>query len=608
MGDDDINDVVVAATGQQMNPQNATIIEFDFTPYLDHITFPFVFASEEYGTYQCEFSDAFAFLLTNNSTNTTTNLALVPGTDDPISVVTIRDGLYNAFCDPPLDSNVEYFDNYYGDLGVPAIAAPVNFNGTTVKMTAESDVTIGQLYHIKLVIADRNDSAFDSAIFIGKFTIGNPPELGEDLLLSSGNAVCDGEAIVLDANVPNPANYTFVWSDLNGVIPNETGSTLSVTTSGTYSVAAQQIGVPCIQTDTKVVEYYVEPAPGAPATLSKCVNTATAVFNLTDNEMALSVPYTTPHDFKYYLLESDALANADNNITTSTAFEGTDGQTIYVRVNNTATGCNHVVSFQLQITDPPIGTFTYPGTPYCSNGTDPLPTLDGVAGVFSEATGDLIIDATTGLVDLSSPEGTYTVRNTITASGGCAEVIAETTIVITKLPVATFAFAVEYCKNEANPTPTFTGDGVAGIFSAPTGLVFIDTTTGEIDLGGSDAGTYLITNTIAAANGCGEVTATFSVTITALPVAAFNYGTTGIFCSDGGSAAPTFTGGGVAGNFTANPSTLLIDASTGVINLASPQGIYIITNDVNAGICGFATATATITINAPLSGEISYVG
>ena len=47
---------------------NATILEFDFIPLTNIMNFDFVFASEEYGAYQCEFSDAFAFLKrTSNS-------------------------------------------------------------------------------------------------------------------------------------------------------------------------------------------------------------------------------------------------------------------------------------------------------------------------------------------------------------------------------------------------------------------------------------------------------------------------------------------------------------------------------------------------------------
>ncbi|MDO5636283.1 MAG: choice-of-anchor L domain-containing protein [Myroides sp.] len=124
--------------------QNATVLEFDFVPYTDAISFSFIFASEEYGGAQCAFSDAFAFFLTNTVTNVTTNLALIPNTNLPISVTTIRDNANNAGCS---SENEEYFDSF--NVGT---ASAINFRGQTVKMLAASEVVPFNTYHIKLVI------------------------------------------------------------------------------------------------------------------------------------------------------------------------------------------------------------------------------------------------------------------------------------------------------------------------------------------------------------------------------------------------------------------------------------------------------------------------
>jgi len=79
--------------------RNASIIEFDFVPLTTTMSFDFLFASEEYGGFQCDFADAFAFFLTNTTAGTSsTNLALVPLTTSPISVLTIRDMAYNGSC------------------------------------------------------------------------------------------------------------------------------------------------------------------------------------------------------------------------------------------------------------------------------------------------------------------------------------------------------------------------------------------------------------------------------------------------------------------------------------------------------------------------------
>ena len=56
------------------------------------MSFRFIMASEEYdgntgGNFECDYSDVFGFFLTDENGNTT-NLAVLPGTDTPISVTT----------------------------------------------------------------------------------------------------------------------------------------------------------------------------------------------------------------------------------------------------------------------------------------------------------------------------------------------------------------------------------------------------------------------------------------------------------------------------------------------------------------------------------------
>ncbi len=66
--------------------------------------------------------------------------------------------------------------------------------------------------------------------------------------------------------------------------------------------------------------------------------------------------------------------------------------------------------------------------------------------------------------------------------------LLRSSITITALPVATFSYAASpYCQNAANPSPTFSGGGVAGTFSSTAGLVFVSTATGQVDLAASTA-------------------------------------------------------------------------------------------------------------------------
>jgi hypothetical protein len=130
LGDDDL-EKTMATAGIPLVSTNATVLEFDFIPITDKFSFDFLFASEEYGNSQCNFSDAFAYLLTNTVTGVTTNLAIVPSTNNPISVFTVRDNAYNSTCS---SANENFFDNYYG--GALAAGAATNFEGNTTKMTA----------------------------------------------------------------------------------------------------------------------------------------------------------------------------------------------------------------------------------------------------------------------------------------------------------------------------------------------------------------------------------------------------------------------------------------------------------------------------------------
>ena len=109
-----------------------------------------------------------AFILTDQSTGISQNLAVLPGTTTPIEVTNIRPeviGQCNAV-------NEEFFDQYNFEPvanpnvnTIPAAEAPIDFNGQTIQLTATATVVSGNDYTIKLVVADESDTAFDMAVF-----------------------------------------------------------------------------------------------------------------------------------------------------------------------------------------------------------------------------------------------------------------------------------------------------------------------------------------------------------------------------------------------------------------------------------------------------------
>ena len=309
-GDGDLEAFIPGLNAGDTN--NASIIEFEFVPVSNSMSFDFIFAAEEYGTFQCTFTDAFAFLLTDSAGNTT-NLAIVPGTEDPISVLTVRDDQYNGACE---SVNEEWFANYYGPGGLPPLTSPTNFIGHTEVMTASATVIPNEVYTIKLVVADDGDTIYDSAVFIdgGSFDIGQL-DLGEDILVSSGNALCEGQEIVLDAGAL-PNNSTIEWFMDGTLMEGETGVTLTVTETAFYSAIITVDNTDCSYGDDILVEFFQSPviSPVEDAII-KCANEGyTLEVNIENSDQLNSLTYIwtldgidlqTGTENTYYLDEMD---------------------------------------------------------------------------------------------------------------------------------------------------------------------------------------------------------------------------------------------------------------------------------------------------------------
>jgi len=145
-------------------------------------------------------------------------------------------------------------------------------------------------------------------------------------------------------------------------------------------------------------------------------------------------------------------------------------------------------------------TISYPSSAFCDTASDPSPTVSGNvgAGTFSSTTGLVFVNNSTGVVDISNTvTGTYTITYTDTNSA-----VATTPLEVVLSDNATFSYsASSFPQDGSNPTPTTVLAG--GTFTSGSGLVFVDTTTGEINLSASTIGSYTITyNTSSVGNLC----------------------------------------------------------------------------------------------------------
>jgi gliding motility-associated-like protein len=326
-------------SGQTDNITDVAFLEFDFTPISNSFSFDFLFASNEYGQYQCGFSDVFAFVLTNLNTGVSTNLAVIPGTSTPVTVKNIRDSANNVSPSNCASINPNFFGVY--NVNNPG-ASTLNMRGHTIVMNTSSVVIPNTPYKIRLMIGDYYDSTYDSAVFLASGSFTTSLDLGPD------RSICNGDSYLLNTNLD--ATYTYQWFINGGPIPLATNASYTVTQPGTYTVEITK-GT-CFITDTIV---FNDLAVNTPINLSTC-NTGSATYNYdltTNNETQLGIDNAIYNVF-YYTSLANITANNPIPAANLTNYTSTGGETIYIKIFNTQTGqfCDAVYTFDLIVTNP----------------------------------------------------------------------------------------------------------------------------------------------------------------------------------------------------------------------------------------------------------------
>ncbi|MCH2232282.1 MAG: choice-of-anchor L domain-containing protein, partial [Crocinitomicaceae bacterium] len=346
------------------NSFNATSIEFEFVPLSDQISFRYILASEEYTTtsnYPCSFADTFAFILSgpgiadsnlyDHDANPATpdldidlggrNIALLPNSNIPASITNI----HTFTCGPGLGQFA--FPEYYDTLG--SNNGSTAFDGQTIPLKAEATVIPGETYTIKLVISDYIDSSFDSAVFLegGSFDIG-AFDLGQDRLLTTGNPVCEGESITLDATSALDT-ATYIWFRDDVELTGETNPTLDVTTGGTYSVTVS-VSANCSTEDSIVIEFAPVPVANEPNNLLECaaagVTSAEFDLSLVNNDVLLTQD-PTMFNISYHSTLEDA--EMDMNPLPTLYTNGVNPATIFVRIEDLSGMCFDTTNFDLEV-------------------------------------------------------------------------------------------------------------------------------------------------------------------------------------------------------------------------------------------------------------------
>lgn len=496
LGDADL-DALIQDPG---DTNNATVIEFEFIPFVDQISFNYLLASNEYNFpslgFVCSFADTFAFILSgpgisdvndyNHDANPNTpdvtldlggeNIAVIPGTTIPVSPVNIH-------------TNTGCASGSLGEFAVPQLfdASSENdgttmYEGRTVPLTATADVIPGQTYNIKLVIADRGDTAFDSAVFLESesFDLGGI-DLGPDITIANGNAPCEGETVTLDAGF-SADNIQYFWAQDGNIIPGENGQTLEVTQNGDYEVGIQigAGGTACFGVSNLVtIEFFPEPTFDPSGTINLCQDDTTVLDGTPNNASEF-----TSINYQWF---KDGVELTDETDPTLTVDDGGQYQVVI-----DANACDDIPNtFDVNLIDYQVN-LPVPSQNCIGQGetVEVIPEFTGLTdNEINQITYNWSTGETTPTIELDQA-GTVSLTTTFE---GCEESITETFTFFNN-PQVSIAGSSSLCDGEVNTldaTPVNINDLDAATYTWTVDGNPISETTAVIDI--NEGGLYEVT-------------------------------------------------------------------------------------------------------------------
>lgn len=364
-GDADLTALFNAVGSSTTSTNDACALEFDIVVTGDSLRFGYSFGSEEYNEYVCNtYNDIFAFFLSGpnpaGGSYTNHNVALVPGTTTPVTVNTINNGTStgsNPFCNT---SNAQYFQNG-GINGIVYDGITQAANDNTRSLQAIAATVPCQTYHFKLVIADGQDYAFDSGVFLeeGSFT-SNAVVVGSSTVLGEGfnDAVegCVDAQFVLEIDtaysIPVMLGYQISGTATNGVDYNFIPDSVLMPAGDTSIIIPVNVIADNIVegTETVILTPYTECGTlGTPASLNILdFDSFQRTINASDTVLCEPAIVTlTATGSQFYNWQDSTLINQHDSAIAITADSLRETTTFYM--NGTLGTCSYTDSITIQV-------------------------------------------------------------------------------------------------------------------------------------------------------------------------------------------------------------------------------------------------------------------
>lgn len=585
-GDADLNALPGSTT------QDAAIIEFDFLPLSNAVSFDFIFASEEYPEFVgTNFNDVFGFFVSGPGIVGQQNIAVVPGTTTPITINTV-----NAI------TNSQY---YTANAGTTS-----QYDGYTKVLTAVMEgLTPCQSYHIKLALADAGDAAYDSAVFLAANSFNAGQSIAVHAFVPSTNSAVayegcqDGyfiftrpsdsdlsEPLVIPLTIGGTAQPNVDYDALPTQAVIEVGDTAVILPIIAYSdlfsegeesiiVTPDMFLCNCQQPTPDTLVIYDSPEIFEAASSNDptiCPGSGALIAIIAGGSQFQPYTYQWNNGASGPIIPVAPTVNTSYGVTVTDACGRSITQVVNVTVDN--------VPPNADISDVP---------PLCS--ADGAITLEVVTegGTFS-GTG---VNATTGVFNPTNLNaGSYTIDYTV--SNNCGSDSDQTTIVVdTPIPIVINPIPVQ-C---ANGMPLLlTANKPNGVWSG-SGIVGGSNTTGQFDpaLAAQNPPPYVVTYTIAGSCGGSD-----DLTITVNPVPTITLSGGGTICN-AGQAIPLQTNLTGVGPWqvgytinNASQNNITINNPTAVFNISGNTGTYNVVSVSDANGCvGNVFGSATISVS-----------